>query len=62
MYMNLRKMIYWVSQKMFFRATVTICPLFFFNNSLVSVTTVTQPPIILIVNYDTHILQNLCVI
>lgn len=51
-----------LSPEMFFWDTIYENQFIFFNNSLTSVTTVTQNQIIFIVNYDTHILQNLCVI
>lgn len=51
-----------LSPEMFFWATIYENQFIFFNNSLASVTTVTQTQIIFIVNYVTHIVKNLCVI
>lgn len=51
-----------LSPETFFQATIYENQFIFFNNSLASVTTVTQTQVIFIVNYDTHILQNLCII
>lgn len=62
MYINLRKMIYWAFSRDIFLSHHKWKSVHFFNNSLGSVTTVTQTQIIFIVNYDMHILQNLCVI